>query len=110
MEEITGHFAILCSGVLDGFRRKPGEGLEGAGVIPVLGPGGETLAGDGVKERGGIGPEVEEGAGVAAVLEGVEGGAELSLRGLGAAGFGGEEGGSALPSAFGHGRVSGEAL
>jgi len=67
---------------------------------------GAEVAHDGLIEGGGVDVEVEEGEGVAAVLEGVEGGAAFALRPLGAPEFGGEEGGSGFAPAFGHEPVS----
>jgi len=59
----------------------------GAGLGFVAGVGGVEVSHDGFVEGGGVDVKVEEGEGVAAVFEGVEGGAAFALWGFGAAGF-----------------------
>lgn len=121
MERITGR--ISCRRV---HLARPGRGH---GVQGVGGPGVERLRrrlrdwgtilpgvrglqfpDDGAEQGRVVDEEAEEGAGVASVFEGVEGGPALALGGLGAERFGGEEGGPEFAFALGHEPVSGEGL
>lgn len=103
MERITGEGTPLCGGIRGRFRRRWGKDGFGAERGSGIGFGSAEIAHDGLIEGWRVDIEVEEGEGIAAVFQGVEGRAAFALRGFGAAGSGGEEGGSALPFPSGHG-------